>query len=299
MAGNYPDVPAPRIAYDRDGTVGVHLVTNTGTVQQATLTDMQRMNDEDADYADNYAWYGNIGGVQYGMAFVFPQLMDISGYLVQAVIAGATLGGLQTSVDTTNGLDGTWVTVDPSWTNSYGGISIEIMRNNIVATAITQVKAVRLLTNMGTGGSRAIRFYAIHFYGAVSVGETPDRLRVWHPTLDQPLDDNSTASGAYFDWGNVQRDTVPSDRQFRIKNDSLTLTANSVTISQQAPTDTSPLVASQYTFSDGGAFASSLNIGNLAPGVISSVISKRFSPPANAALSLWTSRTVIDAGSWS
>lgn len=46
MAGSYPDVPAPRMAWDRDGSVGF-TITGAGTLSQLTQAQMQEFNDED------------------------------------------------------------------------------------------------------------------------------------------------------------------------------------------------------------------------------------------------------------
>lgn len=298
MAGNYTDPPAPRMAYDRDGTVGVHLVINSSTVQETTNSDLVRINDEDSDILNNYSWYGNVGGVTYGLAFIFPEFRDVVGYMVQCNHVGASRAELQTSTNTTNGLDGTWVTQDASWDSAGSSINYVPMRENITSVAFNGIKSMRFLTDMGTGGSRAIHYYVVHLYGTASNYAGQDTLRIWHPTLDEPLDDNTSADGAHLDWGDVVRGTT-ADRTFRIKNNSATLTANSVIISTQVASNTSPTLESQITYSDGGAFQPSLDIGNLAPGALSSVISVRKATDINAALSLWWLRTVAEATSWS
>lgn len=297
MAGNYSDVPAPRLAYDRDGTAMSHLVTNTSTVQQLTVGELVQLNDEDSGAVNNYGWYGNVGGVQYGLAFIFPELRDIAGYLTQGGTIGASRGDLQTSVDTTNGLDGTWVTQDTSWDSAGGAANLIPMRENITTTAFSGIKGLRVLTNMGTGGSRSILFHVFHLYGTKTDFTGLDTLRMWHPTLDQPLDTSSPANGAHLDWGDAAQGTT-GDKTFRIKNNSASLTANSIDVTTEVATNASPTLQSQITYSDGGAFASTINIGNLAPGVISSVITVRRTTSLSAELSLWWWRTVAEAGSW-
>lgn len=297
MAGNYADAPGPRMAYDRDGTVGSHLVINTSTVQQLTAGELAQINDEDSGAVNNYGWYGNVGGVTYGLAFIFPELRDVVGYLTQGSTTGASRGNLQTSIDTTNGLDGTWVTQAASWDSAGGSANSVPMRQNISSVSFNGIKGMRVLTNMGTGGSRNILFHVFHIYGTPTDFTGLDTLRMWHPTLDQPLDDNTTADGAHLDWGDVAQGTT-ADKQFRIRNNSATLTANSITLTTEAPTNASPTLESQITYSDGGAFAGSINIGNLAPGATSSVITVRKTTSLSAELSLWWWRTVAEAGSW-
>lgn len=280
MAGNYPDVPAPRMAFDRDGSTGAR-VSSSNAIVALTQTELQQINNETNGEISN-----SDVGARY--AIIFPQLRDVAGYFIYSGLT-TFFKDISTSVNTTNGLDGTWViqSANPTAiTNSSPGY-----RSNIQTVTWAGVKAVRFRT-VDTGWN-----WGMHLYGTITAGQTPDRLRAWHPTLDEPLDDNTSADGAHFDWGDIQRNTT-SDKTFRIKNNSATLTANSIAINQEALTDTTPTVASQFTFSDGGAFASSINIGSLAPGAISPVITKRYTRPSNATLSLWTSRTLVIPGSW-
>ena len=288
MAGNYPDVPAPRMAYDRDGTIGFKYIAGAVTPTQLTGGEMAQINNE----TENTWWsQDTVPDWYYGL--LFPQLRDIIGYFNCAYFnTGSNPIVMYTSTDTTNGMDGIWT--------NRGNLSqqsgVANYRTAISTVSWLGVKGARLhLDFQGGSGVRTIK--KLHLYGSIATGETPDRVRMWHPTLDEPLDDTTSADGIYFDWGDIQRNTT-SDKTFRIKNNSATLTANSIVISQQTLTDTSPTVNSQFTFSDGGAFAASIDIGNLAPGAISPVITKRFTRPSNATLGLWTSRTIADPTSW-
>lgn len=285
MAGNYPDAPAPRMAFDCDGSVGFILSGNgTGSSTQMTAGEMSNLNDETASTVTLP------GGGTYSWGIIFPQLRDVIG--ITHAITNGWSSQVQTSTDTTNGLDGTWTTQLASLPTP-ADLSAVGMRMNVQTVAWSGVKCVRV--NSPTSGNRFA--YWLHLYGSISTGQTPDRLRLWHPTLDEPLDDPNSADGAYFDWAEATRGTS-ADKTFRIKNNSGTLTANSIVVSPNLLTDTTPTVASQMTFSDGGAFTGSLNIGNLAPGAISSVITFRRTTLSNATLSLWTGRVLINPGSW-
>lgn len=287
MAGNYPDVPAPRIAYDKDGTDFV-FVSDSGSVSNTSLSNAQSMNDESdgSEYAANFGtgWY----------AFLFPQLRDLRGYFLR----GRSIGGttyVQVSSDTTNGFDGTWTTVGSSHSSgSIDGGTIPDYRTSIYSLNSDNVKAFRV--RRPNNQNRAIS--TIHIYGTISSGESTDRLRLWHPTLDEPLDNPVPADGAYFDWGDTARGTT-ADRAFRIKNNSVTLTANDVDITMDALTNSSPSMPSQHTFSDGGAFNSSLTIANIAPDSISSVITLRRAVTTTSSLSIWAGRINVTPGSWS
>lgn len=294
MAGFYPDVPAPRMAYDRDGTVGFY-ATTTGLVTQLSVAQMQGMNDE-----DNGESIGLGAGFDGWFGLIFPQPRELIGYTFSYGYSGTFSGAifpqnLQTSTNTSTGFDGAWSTVLAGQLANIGNNDRGAQRQNISLLNATDMKAVRFRVN-ATNNTTSI--FNWHLYGGLMAGQTPDRLRLWHPVDDAPLDDNSAAHGAYFDWGDVVRGTT-QDRSFRIKNNSASLTANSIDISAEAPTNTTPSVSGQLTFSDGGAFSQLINIGSLSPGSISPVVTVRRATVSNATLSLWTGRLNINPGSWS
>lgn len=293
MAGNYPDVPGNRWAYDRDGTKVVVLdPLQASVVYEMTTADMERLNSEDPS---EIGYLSSSFNTAVLVAVIFPELRDIVGYYANyyADWSTGTPGGvaaLRTSVDTTNGIDGTWVTEDPAWTD---GVPSQVGMRTIESISLTGKKAILFATGGGSGAGRnGIR--KIHLFGTVPLTESPDRLVLWHPTLDQPV------GPAYFDWGNVPRGST-ADRTFRVKNNSASLQANDITVTMEALTDTSPTVVGQHTFSeDGLSFGAILNIGNLAPGAISNVLTVRRITPSNATLSLWWTRIVAEAASgWS
>lgn len=286
MAGFYPDVPAPRMAYDIDGTVGFRLsAVRSGTVTALSNANLITWNDETTSTI-------TVGPASSSNSFglIFPQLRDIVGFLYWTGVGNSTF---DVSSDTTNGVDGTWSSPATLTNLATAGGAPQTLRTNILTVSWTGVKAVR--ETHAHGGSPTSSIW--HIYGTISSGETPDRLRMWHPTLDEPLDDNTTADGAHLDWAEVTQGTT-ADKTFRIKNESATLTANSIDITTEVLTDASPAIGPQITYSDGGAFATTLNIGNLSPGTLSSVITVRRTTSSSAALSVWWWRTVAEAGSW-
>lgn len=287
MAGNYPDVPGPRLAYDRDGSVGFVIDAGNNAITLLSGAELGYFNDESETgiSARDHASRTSIVGI------IFPELRDIDGYFLSWDGAGGSYG-LQTSVDTTSGLDGTWTTVVAGSIPTARPV-VPNYRTGIQAVSLSGIKAIRF-----TGGAffDNTSWYAFHLYGKLHAGETPDRLRLWHPTLDQPLDDQAVSpDGAYFDWGNVPQGTT-QDRTFRVKNNSSTLTANTITVSLQSLTPaTTPDV---FTLSDGGAFGSTVSIASLAAGALSGVLTLRRSTPANATLGLWAARIIAAATSW-
>jgi hypothetical protein len=279
MAGNYPDVPGNRIAYDRDGTQVVWLNQNYtavgGDTSQAKIT---ALNSEDLVMTSAGGSYPNNPGV----AFIFPVPMDIVGGLVQCE-GGYNASAFQSSTDTTNGLDGTWAATTAL--GSTAGTSLVSLRNNIVPCSITGVIGFRFKQLYN-------RYYAIHLYGHPSTGQTLDDLVIYDSTLDQQV------GGAYFDFGDVPRGSV-HDKLFRVKNISPDKTAYSITLGMETLTDASPSFVAQHTLStDGTNFSPTVNIGDLAPGAVSGQITLRQTLLTNAALSLWWARVNADADHW-
>jgi hypothetical protein len=272
------------MAYDRDGTVFVRTDTNRLNPSILSQAQAQAMNDDVQAFNTVNPGYATL---------IFPELRDVKGYLVNF---GGQVGtnnlGIQTSVNTTNGVDGTW-TGQGNWVNSSA--TVGQMRTDIQTVNFLGVKAISF------GGFPSGGWWshgAMHVYGTIAAGQTPDRLRFWHPTLDEALDDNTSADGAWLDFGDATRSTT-ADKTFRIKNNSSTLTANGINLTTAALTDASPTLPAQFTYSDGGAFSTSLSVGNLAPNTLSAVITIRRTTPSNAALSLWTARVTADPTSWS
>lgn len=271
MAGSYSDVPGPRMAYDRDGSQGFR--QGGGYVTSMSAAHMTIWNNEAGD---------DIGAFGENPGIIFPELRDIVGICVQM---NDGYGGMQTSTDTTNGLDGTWAWLAGA---NHGNTTGSNHRTTWSAVSATGVKAVKVIK--GSGSNRF--HYGLHLYGKPSAGAAPDRLRIWHPTLDQE------ASGAYFDWGDVARSTS-ADRTFRVYNPSA-LTARSVFLSSEALTDTSPSTTSQHLFSfDGSAFATSVDIGDIPPGTASGLVTVRRDLSSAAGIGTWALRLVAAAASYS
>lgn len=255
----YSDAPGHRMAYDRDGSIMCYWgtdVTSTGTITTLSNTSLVQMNNESTDSGVNF------GGVQYGFALIFPELRDIDGFHVNAQNSyGNTF---QTSSDTTNGQDGTWVTRMASFAVSATGNN-GWYRSNINGLAVSNVKAIRF--------NAAYSQYSFHIYGKPSGGQNPDRFIFWHASLNQELAPNALDPG---DHGDVTRGQT-YNMSFRIKNNSATKTATNLTLSIEALTDNSPPVVNMYTLSyEGGAYGANSTVPSLAPGAISGVFTLRF-----------------------
>lgn len=284
MAGNFPDVPGPRMAYDRDGSIVFENNSGNGVTTEWTTDRKRSINGEDPNAGSQQAADGYFG-------IIFPELRDIAGMYLHAGDSAENAPSHGWSANTTNGMDGTWT--DFSLTRYTGGSNTkEMMRKNIDRFTLSGVKGIRhWRTNLSTYGSRkVIRSY--HIYGQPASGQAPNRLRFWEPSA------NAELGGAAYDWGDVPRNTEV-DRTMRVHNPSTTLTATSVSLSTEALTDATPSVPPQHLFSvGGGAFATTLNLGDLAPGATSAVVTVRRATPSDASLGLWTARMVASASSW-
>jgi hypothetical protein len=266
------------MAFDRDGTQGVKIdgANNMSTMTNAELVSL---NDEADTTVSQF-------GSPWKLCLIFPELRDLDGYFRN--ISGKQLT-VETSVDTTNGFDGTWVTLSAS----TGETAVNTVstkpnyRTGIASSTVLAIRAIRFggqYQNFGTSD-----FRSVHLYGEPVPGENPNRLALWHPTLDQRV------TPAYFDWGNVPRSSS-ADRTFRVKNLSASLTANSVRVAMEALSDTTPSVPAQHTLSaDGTTFLAQVNIGALAPGAISAPLTLRRITPSNAVLSLWSFRVFAES----
>ena len=296
MAGLYSDAPAPQIMYDRDGSSGIYVPTGGGTPVAFSAAQLLAMNDWSTSSTGQF---GSTG--RWWVAIIFPVLMDVSGIFFSMAThnLGPSQDGPQWSANTTNGNDGTWTGFTPSpgpgghyWFGN-GGSGITFLpqaRQNIGTMALTGVKSVRIGGGNSTSGNPIVGAY--HLYGKPSTGQANDRLRLWHPTLDEEV------GGAYFDYGDAGRGGT-FDKTFRIRNNSTNLTANDVVLSfEEYATVPTPSVASQMSISQGGAFAATQNLGSIAPGGTSGICTLRLASLSTAALGLWRQRLLAVAGSW-
>lgn len=276
MAGLYPDAPAPKMFYESDGSALFY-----GATEETSLANKKLVNDE------------TMGGPVIGSAaprIIFPELRDILGIAFQHGSISASFG-VETSPNTTNGTDGTWTS---RATNIAGALNVIQPHRNAVRTGLTGmpwtgVKGIRPTQN-AMGGDTTLWFLNVYGYPTTNTGL--NRLLFWNPTTDIEL---VTAS---LDFGDVARGATVT-KQFRIKNNSTTLTANSIVISEDELTAPSPTIVSQTTFDNAGSgYAATQNIGNLAPGGISGIITQRIILSSTAQILPWRQRVMAVAGSW-
>lgn len=273
MAGFYPDVPANRFALHLDGTQA-YTIDSTNNITSITSQLPTLVNDEDDDTSTTFR-------SKTAVVFIFPELRDIAGYYYNDSESGQ--GSMQVSNDTTNGLDGTWTTIANPFLNHNTNVTPGY-RTAIRTVTAGGVKAVKF--NFGAYGYRDAR--AVHLYGTIPEAQNPDRLVFWEPVNNNPT------PGAWFDWGDIQQGTSAT-KQFRIKNNSSTLTANDVTLSSGAVTHSMSLEFS----TDGTTYSASPNVGNIAPGATSSILYVRRNVPSSEPMRPQACTISASAASWS
>lgn len=284
MAGSYPNVPSRRMATDDDGTIGMRRRVDGTTVQtEFNETLMDIMNDESETAWQNF----QNNQAQRWQTLIFPELRELDGMFYSYTGVG---NGWQyeSSGDTTNGFDGTWtqrIADVPDFT-----VTAINYRTGITSLAVSNVRSTRLRTG-GTGSQLSDQFHvSLHTYGEISAGETPDRL-LWVDEI----------TGLEFvlpiDYGDAPRGSA-RDRGLRLKNNSGTLTANTLQITAE---DLHGGSGAWYTYdvAGGGFVATNSDIASLGAGANSALITIRQIIPDAAGLGLQAARSYVNVSSWS
>ncbi len=273
MAGSYPDAFGRRMAWDADGTVALYVPTG-GNADEYTPAQADQVNSEEG--ADV-----NVGLTASGYNIhIFPELRDVVGFFIAKNGGGYTT--LETSVDTTNGIDGTWVQVLADVTDA-SAVNPDY-RNSVDSISAIGVKGIRVFKNSGGTSNRML---AIHIYGKISAAQTPDRIVFLDP-------DNADAQFTkVLDFGDVPRGQTQT-RTFKIKNNSGSLTVNTITITAE---DLYLNAGDWFTFGDDGInYSASFAAGNLGPGAEKLIYMKQV-VPGSETLGLQTGRIKVSHAS--
>lgn len=280
----YPTVPSRRMAYDDDGTyVAERSTTVTYEVwDEYNSSEKVAMNDE----ASTGVAVG-LGGVPriHHLIFLFPELREVDGFFGAAPNEFNTgTNPLQTSGNTSNGVDGTWTdqVADYQWV--VGGVW-DYYRLSITSLAVSNVRGVRA---MGQPANSNSAWLAAHLYGEIAAGETPDRLLFVDAT-----------SGLEFtlplDYGDIPRGSA-EDQTFKLKNNSGSLSAGSVQLTTE---DLYLGSASWYSYSEGGAFQATLPLAaSIGSSASSPTITIRRDTPDTEDVGPHAARTQVSVGSW-
>lgn len=279
---SYPALPDRRMAYDRDGSVGFQIDLDSNLITQLDQSELEILNNESMDQitARQHASHASYTGI------IFPEPRDITHYFL-ADNGGAPGNTLQTSDDTTTGLDGTWTTQVAGDIPSSTQV-VPYYRTDIQAASYLNITAIRFVAGAFFDNDN---IYAFHLYGDFH-DSTLDRLLLWDSTLNQPLD------GDALNFGNSPRSSS-ADKAFRVKNASDSKIASSITVAAEVLTETSPTLLSQLMFStDGMTYTSTASIGSLGPGAISDPVFIRRTTPSNAQLGLGAFRVTAEAATF-
>lgn len=290
MAGGFVDRTQYRIPYDIDGT-SVIVFNNTNPATNNTVYGpsngaIKGFNGElGVSGVVAFATYNAIGNV----AFVFPQLMDVTGYRAwktsdNAIYIGGQNQVIQYSLDTINGYDGTWTNTGQSTLATLPTAIRSEYRTDPINLSLNGIKGIRFAFSAASGNP----YNAIHLYGK----PTTPQIKYWHPTLDEEL------SPSYFDYGYAYRSSTDT-KAFRIKNSSSTQVANTITISFDEAQAASPTLVSQYTIAKSDlVYGSSISITSLNPNSISEVLYSKRTMSATAAIGAYSLRVKAVVGSW-
>ena len=291
MAGNTIDERADRIEYDLDGTlIYYHSGSFTYPDPLTTLFSNAQLRQLNDSNNVDVVISGGANSVQKFM-IVFAEPMTITGYYLGAhCTGGGAAAWINYSTNSTNGVDGTWLST--GWTYFNSG-DPNYMKNNVLATNLTNVKYIIGYWQTGASSSPSTSLRNIQIYGYPTAGKPTRRLEFWHPTTD------AEASAALFDYAE-QPQGATVGKTFRVKNMSATETANAIVVSAgEVMKDATPTLATQVSVStDDITYTSTINIGNLAPGAISPVLYHRWAIPSNAQFLLQSLRVSAIAGSW-
>lgn len=270
------------------GSAGVAQRFALGVGGYLSGSDVIELNDGDL-VATSLDMFQNTGSDRVTRAYwwFFPEQREVTGLAIQddstfRNLAGA-LVAVEGSNDTTNGVDGTWEVTSIIGT-AYSNRSLDGWRRSIWSISFTGGKrTVRIGLSAQSAGELSPRL--IHWYGEKAAGETPD---------DIIFIDHDTTPGAEYaapeDFGDRPLGTSVV-RQFRVKNVSPTLTANSINIQCND---------SDFAIStDGVTWVVTINIASLAAGAESATLYIRnTTPDPGALLGPRFARIVATVSSW-
>lgn len=257
MAGAYPDAPGRKMRHYGDGTICLYgtarssgLLTGPLVLRTGASTHLELV---DHDNAQSGSWgYTNGAGDVEGVIFIFPELRDIDGTYIASNTSWDS-AQLSRSADTTNGIDGTWTSVQTVQATMHSpNHELPGHADDIYAWAQTGQRAVQWTADEAGIEDRFLRAFEI--YGEIASGETPDRILI--------IDDLTALEfGVDLDAGDWPRGAA-WDKLVRLKNNSASQ-ANTIDVARG--NDEGPQNSSTWwTFDNGAGFGSSFQVTSLA-----------------------------------
>jgi hypothetical protein len=279
----YPTLPDRAIPYHLDGTVVKYVRTSSGVMDTLSDAEMADLND-----FDEYDEVGNGFDPDDGyVVFFFPEKRVITGLFALFSRDSNQYRGpasIEGSNDTTNGVDGTWTSISPASSFNGSVSAFDSWRDEIADLSnSTGYEVYRVVSNASNyGGVRTV-----HLYGVKDTGETADDI------LFLDADDSDNEFTEPLDFGAVGAGSS-EEHNIKIKNDSGSLTASSITITV---TDANDYI--RISEDGGSTWVTEITIASLGPGVKSSTIKVKSEPsapptplePVRASIS-------VDVGGW-
>jgi hypothetical protein len=285
----YPAILEHRIPFDIDGTeVGyryqswVDLATIFGNGVSSWLDGQSKQNLNREDRAQTWGATDNKPG--FGFWFFFPELREINKIGVQypaSGISGLDERVIQGSVDTTNGMDGSWETAVYSYPTPSA--NLDNWRDKIFTVSFSSpIKALRFGIRTSSYNS-TVKLCGIHIYGRKAAGEQVDDI-VFCDTSGNELT-------SLIDWEDRPEGTTQIT-SIKVKNASTEKIANNVNL--QLNHDDFMLAWSQD-----GPWQSVLDIASIGPNSLSSTVYIRnaLAPPL-LTLGPKAARIIATVGSW-
>lgn len=293
MAGSYPDAPSRRMPWDVDGTVHatrrVILPGSASPTQwvERTAAEYQDLNDEDNNSGYQLSADTGVPTVHH-ILWIFPELREFDGWFFSAGggVQTPETSDVETSPDTTNGIDGTWTNRIAGYT--LGGDNLDSYRT-VTSQAVGSIRAVRYVYRADQGQQRR-QIRRAHIYGEISPGETKDRLLF----IDEAT---GVEYAAPIDFGDIPRGSS-EDFEFRLKNNSTTLTINNIQYTAESTFESS---GDWYTFTlpGGSTYQATRQIASLGAGTTTGIITGRRITPAAEALQVHAGRILASHDSLS
>lgn len=261
MVDTLPDLPGERVRFDLDGSY-VNLRRSESSIIDITDEAWKISNLSLDDFINSRD--SRFGTGASNLNIVFPEPITLTG--TWAWFESGTSQAYYYSLDTTDGLDGTWTKISSGLrlASSVPGTQWRTGLNTF-NPGIAGVRGVRLYSYIAT------KFYACHIYKQpITASSATAGLAFWSATTDSALPLNA------FDMGDVIRDTYTDTKAFRIKNLSTTKTATGLAINAEDDSVTlhnafevTELSLDEVTWVPAGT---PLPLGDITPGNFSPVV---------------------------
>lgn len=219
----YSEISGKRINYDIDGSiVGVDNDGSKKINAWVTSNNITLMNGTGTDTAH---YFPSGPGTIW---FFFTEAVNITAMCITLAMAANVnpmFREIVTSLDTTNGIDGTWETVTfPNGSPLVLSTTPYNCLNGVKTMVASPCKVIRMTIGSTDGGGYQPYLRNVHFYGTKVSGQTPDDISFCDVTT-------GTEFSSEFFWGDVAENSTPTIKSFKIKNLSTTKSANNINLS--------------------------------------------------------------------